>query len=116
LPGFRDWNANPSQIVKDFAHHEREIKMSKNRRRWAIGCVLVFALCTSVYAQRRRWTYLGDSDVDGAQDHDSIKVGRSAGTYRAIQLRISGGAINFERVIVRYGNGSQADSDTGSHP
>jgi hypothetical protein len=90
--------------------------MSKNRSRWAIGCVLVFALCTSVYAQRGRWTYLGDSHVDGAQDHDSIKVGRSAGTYRAIQLRISGGAINFECVIVRYGNGSQVDSDTGSHP
>jgi hypothetical protein len=109
LPGFRDWNSNPSQIVKDFANHERKIKMSKNRSRWAIGCVLVLALCTSVYAQRGRWTYLGDSHVDGAQDHDSIKVGRSAGTYRAIQLRISGGAINFERVIVRYGNGSQEE-------
>ena len=43
------------------------------------------------------------------QDHDSIRVGRSAGTYRAIQLRISGGAINFERVIVRYGNGTQEE-------
>ena len=83
--------------------------MSKNRSRWASGCVLVLALCTSVYAQRGRWTYLGDSHVDGAQDHDSIKVGRSAGTYRAIQLRIRGGAINFERVIVRYGNGSQEE-------
>ena len=83
--------------------------MSKSRSRWASGCVLVLALCTSVYAQRGRWTYLGDSHVDGAQDHDSIKVGRSAGTYRAIQLRIRGGAINFERVIVRYGNGSQEE-------
>jgi hypothetical protein len=62
-----------------------------------------------VYGQRGRWTYLGDSHVDGAQHHDSIKVGRSAGTYRAIQLRIRGGAINFERVIVRYGNGSQEE-------
>lgn len=45
--------------------------------------------------------------MDGARDHDSIKVGRSEGGFRAIQLRISGGAINFERVIVRYGNGTQ---------
>jgi hypothetical protein len=47
--------------------------------------------------------------VDGSRDHDSIKVGRSAGTYRAIQLRISGGAINLERVTVRYGNGPQEE-------
>jgi hypothetical protein len=47
--------------------------------------------------------------VDGAADHDSIKVGRSDGAFRAIQLRISGGAINFERVIVRFGNGTQEE-------
>jgi hypothetical protein len=41
--------------------------------------------------------------------HDSIKVGRAAGGYHAIQLRISGGAINFERVIVRYGNGEKEE-------
>ena len=47
--------------------------------------------------------------MDGAVDHDSIKVGRSEGGFRAIQLRISGGAINFERVVVRYGNGTQEE-------
>src|ERR1700730_7042676 len=85
------------------------MKMSKNRTKWAISFVFVLALCTSLHARRERWQYLGDSHVDGSQDHDSIKVGRSAGTYRAIQLRISGGAINFERVIVRYGNGTQEE-------
>ena len=60
-------------------------------------------------ARRGHWEYLGDAHVDGAQDHDSIKVGRAAGGYHAIQLRISGGAINFERVIVRYGNGEKEE-------
>ena len=83
--------------------------MSKNRTKWAISLVFVLALYSSLHARREQWQYLGDSHVDGSQDHDSIKVGRSAGTYRAIQLRISGGAINFERVIVRYGNGSQEE-------
>jgi hypothetical protein len=83
--------------------------MSTNRSKWAISFVLVLAFCTSLYAQRGQWTYLGDAHVDGMQDHDSIKVGRAAGAYRAIQLRISGGAINFERVIVRYGNGTQEE-------
>ena len=83
--------------------------MSKNHRKLAVSFVLVLAFCTSVYAQRGRWTYLGDSHVDGSVDHDSIKVGRSDGSFRAIRLRISGGAINFERVIVRFGNGTQEE-------
>jgi hypothetical protein len=84
-------------------------RMTNNRSLWAISFVLVLTLCTSLYAQRGRWTYLGNSHVDGATDHDSIKVGRSDGGFRAIQLRISGGAINFERVVVRYGNGAQEE-------
>jgi hypothetical protein len=83
--------------------------MSKNHRKLALSCVLVLAFCTSLYAQRGRWTYLGDSHVDGSVDHDSIKVGRSDGSFRAIRLRVSGGAINFERVVVRFGNGTQEE-------
>jgi hypothetical protein len=83
--------------------------MLKNRSTWAISFLFVLALCTSLYAQRGQWQYLGDAHVDGSQDHDSIKVGRSAGAYRAIQLRVSGGGINFERVIVRYGNGEKEE-------
>jgi hypothetical protein len=37
----------------------------------------------------------------------TVSRGRSSGAYRAIQLRVSGGAVNFERVAVRYGNGTQ---------
>ncbi len=81
--------------------------MSKNHGKWVVSFVLVLAFCTSVYAQRGRWTYLGDSHVDGSVDHDSIRVGRSDGSFRAIRLRVSGGAINFDRVIVRFGNGTQ---------
>ena len=88
--------------------------MSKNRSKWAIGFVLVLAFCTSAYAGEH-WTYLGDSHVDGSVDHDSIKVGRSDGSFRAIQLRVSDGAINFERVIVRYGNGTQEEIPIRAH-
>lgn len=83
--------------------------MSRNRSKWAISFVLVLAFYTSAYA-RERWTYLGDSHVDGSVDHDSIKVGRSDGGFRAIQLRVSDGAINFERVVVRFGNGTRKTS------
>ena len=88
--------------------------MSRNRNKWAISFVLVLAFYTSAYA-RERWTYLGDSHVDGSVDHDSIKVGRSDGGFRAIQLRVSDGAINFERVVVRFGNGTQEDIPIRAH-
>lgn len=89
--------------------------MSTNRSKWTIGFVLVLAFCTTLYADKGHWEYLGDAHVDGNQDHDSIKVGRAAGRYHAIQLRISGGAINFERVIVRYGNGEKEEIPIRAH-
>jgi hypothetical protein len=70
---------------------------------------LVAASFTPAHARRARMVCLGNAHVDGAVDHDSIKVGRGDGTYRAIQLRISGGAVNFDRVIVRYGNGTMEE-------
>jgi hypothetical protein len=68
--------------------------------------LLVCALAIPVYAQHGGMVRLGDAHVDGNVDHDSIHVGRSDGKFRAIQLHISGGAINFERVVVRFGNGT----------
>ena len=78
--------------------------MLKKRLLWLFAALLVTALSApSLYAQRME--RLGDAHVDGSTDHDSIRVGRSNGAYRAIQLRVSGGAINFDRVIIRYGDG-----------
>jgi hypothetical protein len=74
-----------------------------------IGAVLLFALPLSQYAagQRRgRWEYLGEAQVDGMVDHDTIHVGRHEGTFRAIQIKVERGAIDFQRVIVHYGNGA----------
>jgi hypothetical protein len=74
----------------------------------ALALLLVAAISVSANP-RDRWTYLGSAHVDGAVDHDNIHVGRSDGRFRAIQLRISGGAIEFQRVVVHFGNGTQED-------
>lgn len=74
-----------------------------------MGLFLVLALGTSLEAQREHWAFLGDAHVDGGVDHDNIHVGRSDGKFRAIQLRVSGGSVEFDRVIVHFGNGSQED-------
>ena len=60
----------------------------------------------SASAQRGGAVFLGSAHVDGGADHDKIKV-NSKQTFRSIQLRVSGSAIQFNRVIVRYGNGQQ---------
>lgn len=63
------------------------------------------SLAAPAFAQRGRWELLGSARVDGAADHDSIAVGVRDGKFRAIQFRINGGAIQFSRVVVHYGDG-----------
>jgi hypothetical protein len=74
----------------------------------AVALLFVLALGVSSDA-REHWAYLGSAHVDGQVDHDSIHVGRSDGRFRAIQLRVSGGAIEFQRVVVHFGNGTQEE-------
>jgi hypothetical protein len=49
---------------------------------------------------------LGQSHVDSRHDHDNIKVGRVDGTFRGIQLQVAGGPVEFDHVVVHFGNGS----------
>lgn len=53
----------------------------------------------------RNWAYLGEANVDGRYDHDKIKVSRSEGLFRQIQLRVERGPIEFHRVVVHYRDG-----------
>ena len=83
--------------------------MLKKWIRLTVAILFVLAFSVSLYAQEGRWDYLGNAHVDGGQDHDNIHVGRHDGRFRAIQLRVSGGGIYFERVVVHFGNGSQEE-------
>jgi hypothetical protein len=51
------------------------------------------------------WVYLGQSHVDGQHDHDNIEVGRAAGRYRFLQIRVHNAPIEFDHIVVHYGNG-----------
>jgi hypothetical protein len=81
----------------------------KKTIRSTIELLFVLAFSASLYAQEGRWDYLGNAHVDGAQDHDNIHVGQHDGRFRAIQWRVSGGGIYFERVVVHFGNGTQEE-------
>lgn len=52
-----------------------------------------------------RWEMLGESRVDGMNDHDRIMVTGVRGAFRAIRIRVRGGAVEFDRVVVHYGDG-----------
>ena len=52
------------------------------------------------------WEFLGDSHVDGNSDHDNIKVTSSKGEFKSIRLKVEDAAIEFDRVVVHFGNGS----------
>lgn len=71
--------------------------------------VMVFCFLGSTAAHAKDWIYLGSAHVDGQHDHDDIKVRDANGRYRFLQLRVISAPIQFDRIVVHYGNG---DSET----
>jgi hypothetical protein len=60
----------------------------------------------SVSAQPGKWEYLGEANIDGGADHDRINVGASKGQFRRIEILVENSAVNFDRILVHYGNGT----------
>ena len=72
--------------------------------------LLLFSLSIAADAQGRRgdesrWEQLGRSYVDGRRDQDRIVVNNSA-SFRALQIEVRGGTIEFQRVVVHFDNGA----------
>jgi len=51
------------------------------------------------------WIFLGMAHVDGQHDHDNIEVGAVAGRYHFLQLRVVNAPIEFDHIVVHYGDG-----------
>ena len=73
----------------------------------SLAMVLVSSFAASSYA--KGWVYLGAAHVDGSADHDKIKVGKSEGRFRALQLRVDRAAIEFNHIVVHYANGTSEE-------
>ena len=80
-----------------------------NKKRAIALFAMLFLCLFTVKAYAEEWTYLGESHVDGDHDHDKIHVGKHDGRFHAIQLRVNGGAIEFDRVVVHFGNGTSEE-------
>lgn len=94
--------------------------MMSRKLLYVVGLLVIISGFTpNADAQRRfnrqeRWEYLGQSNVDGLRDHDSIRV-NARGSFRAIQLRVQGGEIDFQRVVVHFGNGADSEVEVRDH-
>jgi hypothetical protein len=67
------------------------------------------------HAQRGgRFVLLGERHIDGRVDNDKIDIGRDNGRFRAIQFRVEGGRVMFDRIRVKYLNGESDDIEVHS--
>jgi hypothetical protein len=80
--------------------------MTRARATSMIGVLFVLASCGQLLHAQRGWVYLGEANVDGAIDHDRIVATRARGEFRAIQIRVERAPVEFDRVVVHFGNGS----------
>jgi hypothetical protein len=93
--------------------------MLKNRSNLILS-LLSLSVCIAILGgqvragQQPQMVLLGSGRVNGGVDHDTIQAGQQ-GTFRAIQLRVSGGAVNFLRIIVQYGNGTRSEIQVRSN-
>lgn len=71
--------------------------------------LLVLSFNQGLNAQKNRWIHLGDKHVDGKSDHDKISIGSSEGRFRQLQIRVRDGDVNFQRVVVHFGNGEDEE-------
>ena len=77
--------------------------------RHAIAGLLALAFATSLLALGQFWDFLGYTQVDSSQDHGRIQITRRDGHFRAIQLRVSGEAIFFDRLVVHFDDGTSQE-------
>ena len=59
-----------------------------------------------------KWELLGKRKVDFRADRDIIRIGRSDGRFRAIQLLVRNNDLLVQRLRVTYGNGRVQDINT----
>jgi hypothetical protein len=71
--------------------------------------LLALALASSLFAHGQFWDFLGYARVDGSQDHGRIQIARRDCLFRTIQLRVSGEAIFFDRVVAHFANGTSQE-------
>src|SRR4029077_1400775 len=73
---------------------------------YTVAGLLALSFATSLFARGQFWDFLGYTQVDSRQDHGRIQITRRDLHFRTIQLRVSGEAIFFDRLVVHFDDGT----------
>src|SRR5215470_11792759 len=74
------------------------------RRVMVILVALLIGAAVALEAQQRHpWVLLGTKAIEGRVDNDEIKM-HGKDTFTTLQFRVTGAAVQFDRIIVEYGN------------
>jgi hypothetical protein len=58
-------------------------------------------------AADRGWEVLGSKKVSRKVEKDVLRVGRNDGGFTKLKIKITGGTVKVERMVVTYGNGTK---------
>lgn len=83
--------------------------MSRHRFVQPLVLFLASFLATVAFARGQVWDFLGCTQVDSHQDHSKIQIARSDRLFRSIQVRVTGEAIFFDRLVVHFASGISRD-------
>ena len=83
--------------------------MAMKRALWLSVCLLFFDSVLSLPARGQIWDFLGHTRIDRTRDHDRVQVTRRDAAFQVIQLRVSGDAIFFDRVVVHFADGTSEE-------
>src|SRR5258707_2230273 len=86
-----------------------ELYMLPKHFRQTVAALLALAFATSLFARGQFWDFLGYTQVDSSQDHGRIQITRRDVHSRVIQLRVSGEAIFFDRMVVHFVDGTSQE-------
>ncbi len=74
-----------------------------------IAGVLAFSMATCLFAHGQFWDFLGCTQLDSSQDHGRIQITRRDVHFHTIQLRVSGDAVFFDRLLVHFDDGTSQE-------
>ncbi len=74
-----------------------------------VAALLALAFATSLFARGQFWDFLGYMQIDCSQDHGRIQINRRDVHFRTIQLRVSGDAVFFDRLVVHFDDGTSQE-------
>jgi|SRR6516165_5339001 hypothetical protein len=81
-------------------------------RRHLIGLLVVssaLAFASNLFARGQVWDFLGCTQVDVRQDHSRIQIARRDRLFRSIQVRVTGEAVFFDRLVIHFASGSSQE-------